>query len=76
MKPHGSVMSDSSKQLTLFDCASLKSAAKRAKVIPGDLSAEASGSNEVCEEYYGNPSMVMKKVYRCQVHLAHAACLL
>ena len=47
-------MSDSSKQLTLFDCASLKSAAKRAKVIPGDLSAEVSGSNEVYEEYYGN----------------------
>ena len=54
MKPRGSVMSDSSKQLTLFDCASLKSAAKRAKVIPGDLSAEVSGSNEVYEEYYGN----------------------
>ena len=48
-------MSDSSKQLILFDCASLKSAAKRAKVIPGDLSAEASSSNEVCEEYCGNP---------------------
>ena len=47
-------MSGSSKQLTLFDCASLKSAAKRPKVTPEELSPEVSSSNKVCEDYSGD----------------------
>ena len=51
MKPRARVngMSDSSRQLTLFDCASLKSAAKRAKVTPEELSPETSSSDKVCD---------------------------
>ena len=44
-------MRDSSKQLMIFDCASLKSVAKQAKVIPEELSLEVSSSNKVYENY-------------------------
>ena len=58
VKPRARVngMSDSSRQLTLFDCASLKSAAKRAKVTPEELSPETSSSDKVCdrEDYSGD----------------------
>ena len=54
MKPRVNVMSDSSRQLTLLDCANLKSAAKRAKVTPEKLSPETSSSDKVCEDYSGD----------------------
>ena len=39
----------------LFDCASLTtSAAKRAKVIPEQISPEVSSSNKVCDDYSGD----------------------
>ena len=56
VKPHVSIMSNSSKKLSdIFDCASLKSTAIWAQVIPGELSTEALSLNKVCVDYYGNP---------------------
>ena len=52
VKPRVSDMSGSSKQLTLFDCA--KSAAKRAKLTPEELSPEVSSSNKICEDHSGD----------------------
>ena len=47
-------MSDSSKQMTLFDCASQKSAARQAKVTPKELLPRTSSSNKVCKHYSGD----------------------
>ena len=44
-------MSNSSKQLTLLDCATQKSSAKRVKLTLAEESPETLRSNKVCEDY-------------------------